>query len=101
MMLIMIRHIIFHFSLPWNDDTFIGWLYGLFCSFWMSGTYFFMNCIFLSCFLSIGFNFDAFPKHFDHLLSQINAKNSSDVDVNRESRVALFRAIEFHNSIKK
>lgn len=91
----------FSSSLPWNDDTFIGWLYGLLMSFLMSGTYFFMNSIFLSCFLSVGFNFDAFRKHYNHLLLQINAENSRNVDVNRQTRVALFRAIEFHNSIKK
>lgn len=91
----------FYFSLPWDDESFVGWFYGLLCSFWMSGTYFFMNCIFLSCFLSIGFNFDAFPKHFNHLLSQINAKKSQDVADHQQTRIALFWAIDFHNSIKK
>lgn len=83
-------------SLPWDDETFIGWFYGLCVSFWMSGTYFFMNCIFLSFFLATSFNFDAFQQQFEAILSAINETNSQQSHFQRNAKQVLKRAIRFH-----
>lgn len=88
-------------SLPWNDEEFIGWFYGLLCSFWMSGTYFFMNCIFLSFFLSVGFNFDAFQRQFDVILSEISEQNSFERNFNQHAKEVMQHAVEFHCLVKK
>lgn len=89
------------FRLPWSDDAPIGWFYGLLCSFWMSGTYFFINCIFISFFLSIKYNFDAFPRHFDITLSVMNEDNAKEKDFNQMTRAAILHAIDFHNLVKE
>lgn len=87
--------------LPWNDDTLTGWLFGWLSSLWMALTYFFINCIFLSFFLSTRFTFGAVQRQFDVIMQQINETNAMKADFNRRAKEVMHQSIRLHNLVKR
>lgn len=86
------------FSLPWNQNTFVGWLGMLFCATIASMVYFLLNSIFLSLFASICEFHQAFYMNFDVILNKLSQEiNAKKVEYHKVQLIL----IEFiQNSIK-
>lgn len=102
---ILIRFCIFIFysskSLPWDEDTFIGW----FCTFMYSvifaGVYLLLNAYILSCFVTICVQFHSFRVHFEKIVLKLDGISEKDAEYGLKIKRILCEAMEFHIMIKE
>lgn len=97
-------HSSYLFSLPWNQQTFSGWIYELFFSLILCTCYCLINGAILSFFMGLCEFHMAFRNHFNTLIQNMDEIDSKFVDSaskNRQMKLLLSEAIKFHVSVKE
>lgn len=85
-------------SLPWNQETLKGRFITIAFQNGVTGLYFCIITLFLSAFLTVILQFDAYRMHFEELLREMNQEDDSFGVATKKS---LEDAIRFHVLVKE
>lgn len=88
-------------SLPWNEDTFIGWFCTFMYSIIFAGTYLLLNAYILTGFVTICVQFHSFRIHFEQIISKLNRISEKDAEYGIKIERILCEAMKFHIMIKE
>lgn len=86
----------YHFSLPWNQSTLLGYSYEICYEMTLAMSFFAVNGLFLIFFISMCLCHNSFYKIFRSLLNQLD-----DSKTTRESEEALCNLIRFRVSVQE
>lgn len=81
------------FSLPWDQETLIGYIGMICCYLIAAGVYLIISAAFFILFISLCLHQQAFYEIFRHKLAKFEKKQND--------KKLLFEVIEFHNSVKE
>lgn len=89
--------IAFHFSLPWNQHTIIGWIAEILLCLYIAFPYVAYNYGFLTFFVVIGEFHRAFYLQFQNMIENMNLTAKR----NGSQKAHLCDIIRYHNSVKR
>lgn len=84
------------YSLPWNQQTPIGYFYELIFDFIVATSYIFASNLMFIVFISICWFYPAFYKKFQYFVHKMDQTKN-----NRHEKELLFNLIRFHVKVKK
>lgn len=93
---LVLNSIYFLFSLPWNQQTIVGYIFEIFADIFFAEGYLFSNGILLLMFISICLHHKAF-----HDMLRISARKLDGHDKDKKNKAICCNLVCFHVQVKR